>query len=216
MQFINATELNRNPRDLDSCYAAPDTTACAAFIEESRMQFINATELNRNPGDLGHPSMCCLVIPLSTCHRQVGSSGGPRAVLILPTPPLGPFRPPKPECTTSRGTHLNVLGQDFELTWGPLLGGRRTAGRYTSVGMTKGRVGLHEVLLLLRCASVVYSGNLTGKVQAQQVSFHSAMAAGGNEILYSFSGTANVDSMSGTVALGEYGRAQWSATKETS
>ena len=61
----------------------------------------------------------------------------------------------------------------------------------------------------------IYNGNLTGKVHAQQISFHSVMPVGGNEINYSFSGTANGDSMSGTVTLGEYGHAQWSATRET-
>jgi hypothetical protein len=61
----------------------------------------------------------------------------------------------------------------------------------------------------------IYNGNLTGKVQAQQVSFHSIMPVGGNEIHYSFSGTVNGDAMSGTVGLGEYGHAEWSATRET-
>ncbi len=61
----------------------------------------------------------------------------------------------------------------------------------------------------------IYNGNLTGKVHAQQVSFRSVMPVGGNEIEYSFSGTATGNSMSGTVTLGEYGHAQWSATRET-
>jgi uncharacterized pyridoxal phosphate-dependent enzyme len=61
----------------------------------------------------------------------------------------------------------------------------------------------------------IYNGNLTGKVHATQVSFHSAMPVGGNEIRYSFSGMVNGDAMSGTVALGEYGHAEWSATRET-
>jgi uncharacterized pyridoxal phosphate-dependent enzyme len=61
----------------------------------------------------------------------------------------------------------------------------------------------------------IYNGNLTGKVHAQQVTFRSTMAVGGNEIEYSFSGIATGNSMSGTVALGEYGHAEWSATRET-
>jgi uncharacterized pyridoxal phosphate-dependent enzyme len=61
----------------------------------------------------------------------------------------------------------------------------------------------------------IYNGTLSGKVHAQQVSFRSVMPVGGNEIEYSFSGTASGDSMSGTVALGEYGHAEWSATRET-
>ena len=60
-----------------------------------------------------------------------------------------------------------------------------------------------------------YNGNLTGKVHAQQVSFHSVMPVGGNEIHYVFSGTASGDAMSGTVTLGEYGHAEWTATRET-
>jgi len=61
----------------------------------------------------------------------------------------------------------------------------------------------------------IYSGNLIGKVYAQQVSFRSVMPVGGNAIEYAFSGTASGNSMSGTVALGEYGKAEWSATRET-
>jgi uncharacterized pyridoxal phosphate-dependent enzyme len=61
----------------------------------------------------------------------------------------------------------------------------------------------------------IYSGNLSGKVQAQQINFRSVMPVGGNEINYSFSGTANGDSMSGTVTLGEYGHAEWSARRES-
>jgi len=36
--------------DPDFLYAAPDTTACAAFSKESRMKFANATELDRKSG----------------------------------------------------------------------------------------------------------------------------------------------------------------------
>jgi hypothetical protein len=61
----------------------------------------------------------------------------------------------------------------------------------------------------------IYSGSLSGKVQAQQINFRSVMPVGGNEINYSFSGTANGDSMSGTVTLGEYGHAEWSARRES-
>jgi uncharacterized pyridoxal phosphate-dependent enzyme len=61
----------------------------------------------------------------------------------------------------------------------------------------------------------LYSGNLQGKIQADQVSFRSLMPVGGNQIHYSFKGKVNGNSMSGTVALGEYGHAEWSATKES-
>jgi hypothetical protein len=34
----------------DFLYAAPDITACAAFIKESRMKFANANKLHRKSG----------------------------------------------------------------------------------------------------------------------------------------------------------------------
>jgi hypothetical protein len=34
-----------------SCHAALETTACAAFIKESRMKFANATNINRKSGE---------------------------------------------------------------------------------------------------------------------------------------------------------------------
>jgi 4Fe-4S ferredoxin len=39
--------------DPDFPYAAPDTTAGAAFIKESRMNFANATSSTGNPGEAG-------------------------------------------------------------------------------------------------------------------------------------------------------------------
>ena len=41
----------KTARDPDFLYAAPDTTASAAFIKESRMRFANATSSPGNPGD---------------------------------------------------------------------------------------------------------------------------------------------------------------------
>ena len=61
----------------------------------------------------------------------------------------------------------------------------------------------------------IYSGNIAGTVHADQVILRSALPVGGNEIPYNFTGTVQGNSMSGTVALGEYGHAQWSATKNT-
>ena len=37
--------------DPDFLYAAPDTTACAAFSKESRMKFANANKLDRKSGE---------------------------------------------------------------------------------------------------------------------------------------------------------------------
>jgi uncharacterized pyridoxal phosphate-dependent enzyme len=59
----------------------------------------------------------------------------------------------------------------------------------------------------------IYQGNLKGEVAANQVTLHSTLPVGGNEIHYSFSGIVDGDNMSGEVTLGEYGKARWSATR---
>jgi hypothetical protein len=59
----------------------------------------------------------------------------------------------------------------------------------------------------------IYSGNIAGVVHANQIVLRSALPVGGNEIHYTFTGTVQGDSMQGAVALGEYGEARWSATR---
>jgi len=56
-------------------------------------------------------------------------------------------------------------------------------------------------------------GNLRGSVSGDQVSFHSVQPIEGTELFYNFSGRASEDQMSGTVGLGEYGEAQWTARR---
>ena len=57
------------------------------------------------------------------------------------------------------------------------------------------------------------SGDLTGKVQANEVRFHSMQRIQGQELSYVFSGTATGDTMGGKVNLGEYGEADWTAQR---
>jgi L-seryl-tRNA(Ser) seleniumtransferase len=59
----------------------------------------------------------------------------------------------------------------------------------------------------------IYQGNMKGEIAANQISLHSALPVGGNEIHYSFVGVVDGDNMSGDVTLGEYGKAKWSATR---
>jgi len=60
----------------------------------------------------------------------------------------------------------------------------------------------------------IYQGNLGGTVHANQVKLRSAMPVGGNTIHYHFEGTVQGDSMQGTVGLGEYGQAEWTAVRQ--
>ncbi len=57
------------------------------------------------------------------------------------------------------------------------------------------------------------SGDLRGSVAADRVQFSAVHRIEGTELLFNFSGRAGGDGMSGTVALGEYGEARWSAKR---
>jgi hypothetical protein len=46
-----ASETGQKNPDPDFLYAALDTTACAAFIKESRMNFAEANNSKGNPGE---------------------------------------------------------------------------------------------------------------------------------------------------------------------
>ena len=58
-----------------------------------------------------------------------------------------------------------------------------------------------------------YSAELKGLVHANQVELTSSMQVSGNEIPWTFNGTVSGNSMSGTVHMGEYGNATWTAIK---
>jgi L-seryl-tRNA(Ser) seleniumtransferase len=57
------------------------------------------------------------------------------------------------------------------------------------------------------------SGDLTGTVAANTVRFQSSLGTEGTRVSFQFTGTAENGRMSGTVALGEYGEARWTAQK---
>jgi L-seryl-tRNA(Ser) seleniumtransferase len=57
------------------------------------------------------------------------------------------------------------------------------------------------------------SGELSGTVAANTVRFQSSLPTEGTRVTFQFAGTADGGKMSGTVALGEYGEARWTAEK---
>jgi seryl-tRNA(Sec) selenium transferase len=57
------------------------------------------------------------------------------------------------------------------------------------------------------------SGELSGAIAANTVRFQSSLPTDGTRVSFQFSGTAEGGKMSGTVALGEYGEAQWTAER---
>jgi L-seryl-tRNA(Ser) seleniumtransferase len=57
------------------------------------------------------------------------------------------------------------------------------------------------------------SGDLSGAVAANQVRFRSSQRIQGTRLSYDFTGTVDGDKMSGTVNLGEYGEAKWTAQR---
>jgi hypothetical protein len=61
----------------------------------------------------------------------------------------------------------------------------------------------------------VYRGDVTGEIDGDRVHLHSTLPAEAQKLSYTFSGTASGDAMSGTLALGEYGQARWSARRHS-
>jgi L-seryl-tRNA(Ser) seleniumtransferase len=57
------------------------------------------------------------------------------------------------------------------------------------------------------------SGDLNGTVAANTVKFQSGYGTEGQRVSYQFSGAVEGGKMSGTVALGEYGEAKWTAER---
>jgi L-seryl-tRNA(Ser) seleniumtransferase len=57
------------------------------------------------------------------------------------------------------------------------------------------------------------SGELSGTVAANTVRFQSSLPTEGTRVGFQFTGTAEGGKMSGTVAMGEYGEARWTAEK---
>ena len=55
------------------------------------------------------------------------------------------------------------------------------------------------------------TGDLLGKLHANQIKFHSTQRIEGQILSYEFSGTVDGDKMGGDVGLGEYGTARWTA-----
>jgi L-seryl-tRNA(Ser) seleniumtransferase len=57
------------------------------------------------------------------------------------------------------------------------------------------------------------SGDLNGTVAANTLRFQSSIPTEGTRVSFNFSGTAEKDTMSGIVTLGEYGEAKWTAAR---
>lgn len=57
------------------------------------------------------------------------------------------------------------------------------------------------------------SGDLTGSVSANQVHFHTSRHIEGQVLNYEFAGTVTGETMAGTINMGEYGMAKWSAQR---
>jgi hypothetical protein len=64
-------------------------------------------------------------------------------------------------------------------------------------------------------AGWAYQGDLRGKVDGDKVELRSGLQAEGSRLTYTFTGTVAGDSISGTVGLGEYGKARWEARRHS-
>jgi hypothetical protein len=60
----------------------------------------------------------------------------------------------------------------------------------------------------------LYRAALAGEIHGGQIRLRSTMAVPGSTLDWDFSGTAQKDTMTGTVDMGEYGQAPWQASRE--
>src|SRR5580698_221132 len=68
--------LAKNERDTQiSCARHQATTACAAFIEESRVRLVNANKPHRKSGGMGHPSLVARETVLNPSARLLSLIG---------------------------------------------------------------------------------------------------------------------------------------------
>ena len=67
--------------------------------------------------------------------------------------------------------------------------------------------GLHE--------GWAYEGDVTGHIDGDRVEMRSTLPAGGQHLSYTFRGSLTGQGIAGEVALGEYGRAKWKATRRS-
>lgn len=59
----------------------------------------------------------------------------------------------------------------------------------------------------------IYNAPFHGTVQGDQIELHSVMPVAGNPLYCNFKGTVTGNNMAGTVNMGEYGEAKWSAVR---
>ena len=83
-----------------------------------------------------------------------------------------------------------------------------SGARITILPWSRGAAGCPE-----RIGAISLPEILRGSVAANEVLVHSSHRIQGTSIEYAFTGTVDGDSMSGTVSLGEYGPAKWSARR---
>jgi hypothetical protein len=110
--------------------------------------------------------------------------------------------PEFPNPVLPQGEPVNIAGQ-----WRTTIAFTRGSAQHTLVFEQKGSdlVGTHR--------GEFVSGDLTGKVVANEVHFHSLQRIEGQTLGYEFTGTLEGERMSGSVGLGEYGSATWEAVR---
>ena len=112
-------------------------------------------------------------------------------------------KPPKFENPPQPSGEPVTVGGQWDVRVDFLLG---SANHHVILEQTGGKlVGTHTTETL--------TGSLRGGVEANQVRFSSSQRIQGQVLHYQFTGTCDGGSMQGTVNLGEYGEAKWSARR---
>ena len=123
-----------------------------------------------------------------------------RLYAVLSKPPKSPAPPSAPAGPTS-----NVAGTwEFKLDFVYGTAAHRITFEQQNGGTL---VGTHQ--------GEIASGDLTGTVAGNRICFRSSIPTEGQSVSFQFEGVEQGGKLSGTVALGEYGEAKWSAERHT-
>jgi len=160
----------------------------------------------QSPGPPG-PRLLFGLIPLFVGLAQIIlalMSGATFAGWRVGVPPASMYPPPgeRPTPAPPQGPASNLAGV-WELKLDFLYG---SASHKLTFEQEGGRlVGAHQ------CEFA--SGDLTGAVAGNRVRFQSSLPTDGTRVSFQFEGTEQGGKLAGTVGLGEYGEARWTAER---
>jgi seryl-tRNA(Sec) selenium transferase len=167
-------------------------TEVAKLLLDTEPRIVLAGGTGTRPGDMASTVTVTPWMMMPGDEKLVAE----RLVAVISKPPR--FENP----AEPQGTPAAVQGQ-----WDLLITFERGSALHTlSIEQNRNSlVGTHR--------GEYVEGDLAGTVAADQVQFHSSQKMEGTRLTWDFKGRVSADAMQGTVNMGEYGDARWSARR---